>query len=393
MKKYSRIAFVTAVITFLGGDLQVKAQSGCFLIEPYVAQVNHESAMVLWLTPPGSAPGVFILKSEDNEVQQTLSADIVVPPFRDRIIGDLELVRQSVQLEELLPYHRYQYNVECEDGSASYSGSFRTGRTPGESEPFEFVVMSDVHANYGHHGPVAEAVGKAAPDFILHTGDLDRAVGEYWSNWLELFEVGRPYFNNTPFLTVVGNHDIEPAGNFRFLFGYNDPELTRDQEDDKQTYYSYYYGNLHVIALDFHTQRGNLEPQLAWLETELENSTADWVIVTFHDSMLSVGGRDFYRRDILRDYALLLLEHEVDLVFFGHDHFYERLIPIGSEGKNPVNFVSTNSGGHVRATRPSPIVVSGIAYRGLCMLMFRLMATGCTWKPEILMTMLSIAWN
>ena len=362
MKKIIGAAFLLAAVIVFCGVSPARAQPSCFIMEPYVAQIDHESAMVLWVTPPESGPGVFVLKTDNEIIQKTLTTDTLVPPFRDLDIGDLALVRQSVVLVELDAYQIYHYEVMCEDGSASSSGSFKTARFPGKNAPFDFVVMSDIHANYGFHGPVAEAVGKLSPDFILHTGDLIGQWGEYWSNWLEVFEVGRPYFKNTAFLTVVGNHDIDPAGNFRFLFGYNDPELTRDQEDSTQTFYSFHYGNMHVIVLDFHTQRRNLEPQLAWLKSELESSTADWVVVSFHDSMLSVGGREMFRMDILLDYALLILEHEVDLVFFGHDHIYERLIPIGSEGKKPVHFVSTNSGGHPRAVRPSPVVAGGIGH-------------------------------
>lgn len=356
---------VAALLAIIAVMAPAVTWSSCFVIEPYSVHVDHESAQVLWTTPGDAEPGTLHLMNDEKDTLQTFISETVVPPFRDRHDGDLDLIRHSVVIDDLEAYRSYHYEVVCAENDEKRSGRFKTTRIPGEAKPFEFIVMSDIHAQYGHHEPVAEALKDENPDFILHTGDFISHWGEYWSHWPEMFEVTRPYSKSTTFVPVVGNHDIEPAGNYRYLFGFENPELDRDEEDEAWTYFSYYFGNMHIIALDFHTQRRGLEPQLEWLENELENSSADWVIVTFHDSMISVAGREFYRRDILREFAQVIIEHEVDLAFFGHDHVYERLIPIGAEGKRPVNFISTNAGGHSRAVRPSPIVAGGIAYPGV----------------------------
>jgi 3',5'-cyclic AMP phosphodiesterase CpdA len=68
------------------------------------------------------------------------------------------------------------------------------------------------------------------------------------------------------------------------------------------------------------------QPQLQWLEKELTASGSDWKICFFHHPLYSSGmhGSDIQLRDQLEP---LFLKHGVDVVFSGHEHFYERIKP------------------------------------------------------------------
>jgi predicted phosphodiesterase len=69
------------------------------------------------------------------------------------------------------------------------------------------------------------------------------------------------------------------------------------------------------------------KPQLDWLEKELAGSKAEWKIVFFHHPIYSSGlrhGPDLEKRKVLEP---LFLKHGVDVVFTGHEHFYERIKP------------------------------------------------------------------
>lgn len=67
--------------------------------------------------------------------------------------------------------------------------------------------------------------------------------------------------------------------------------------------------------------------QLAWLEKELASATEDWKIPYFHHPMYSDGGRHGSSVDVRVLFEPLFLKYGVNVVFAGHDHIYERLVP------------------------------------------------------------------
>jgi hypothetical protein len=67
--------------------------------------------------------------------------------------------------------------------------------------------------------------------------------------------------------------------------------------------------------------------QLQWLEKELAASGSDWKICFFHHPLYSSGERHG-SADVQRErLEPLFLKYGVDVVFSGHEHFYERIKP------------------------------------------------------------------
>ena len=96
---------------------------------------------------------------------------------------------------------------------------------------------------------------------------------------------------------------------------------------------------MHVIVLS--TYLDNYSPgtaQYTWFVNDLKAATNDsahpWIIVIFHTPPYNVGGHngDPTVQNIL---APLLSSHKVDLVFNGHNHYYERTYPLKGGGPNP----------------------------------------------------------
>jgi 3',5'-cyclic AMP phosphodiesterase CpdA len=67
--------------------------------------------------------------------------------------------------------------------------------------------------------------------------------------------------------------------------------------------------------------------QLEWLDKELTNSGSEWKIAFFHHPLYSSGGRHGSEEDLRDQLEPLFLRHGVNVVFAGHEHFYERVKP------------------------------------------------------------------
>jgi hypothetical protein len=113
------------------------------------------------------------------------------------------------------------------------------------------------------------------------------------------------------FYASLGNHD-DP----------NQKQYKPYNMGGKQ-YYTFKKGNVRFFALD----SNYMDPvQVAWLENELKNSGADWKIPYFHHPLYASGmhGSQLDLRAILEP---LFIKYSVDVVFTGHEHFYQRIKP------------------------------------------------------------------
>lgn len=126
----------------------------------------------------------------------------------------------------------------------------------------------------------------------------------------------RPYAplleDGVKFYASLGNHD-DPAQRFYAQFNM-----------DRKHYYSHGTGDVRFFALD----STYMSPeQLKWLEDELRGSNHEWKIAYMHHPMYSSGLRHGSTPALRTALEPLFLKYGVDVVFAGHDHFYERLRP------------------------------------------------------------------
>jgi hypothetical protein len=132
------------------------------------------------------------------------------------------------------------------------------------------------------------------------------------------------------FLPAIGNHE-SPYWPYDTLF------VLPDSED----YYSVNYGNAHFVMLN--TEMDLSGNQRDWLINDLANSssdtTIDWIFVNFHRPPYSSGNHGS-QMDVRNAWRSLFEQYDVDVVFSGHDHDYERTIPI-----NDVVYIVTGGGG------------------------------------------------
>ncbi len=192
-------------------------------------------------------------------------------------------------------------------------------KLPNQDGSVKFAVLGDT----GTGGSDQYAVGKQLNtfrskygfNFALLLGD-NLYGGESPSDYNRKFEAPyKPLLDaGVKFYAALGNHD-DPNQRMYKAFNMNG-----------ERYYTFkpsLTAGVRFFALD----SNYMDPmQLAWFEKELGNSGSDWKIAFFHHPPYSSGmhGSDEILKQQLEP---LFVKYGVNVVFTGHEHFYERIKP------------------------------------------------------------------
>ena len=98
------------------------------------------------------------------------------------------------------------------------------------------------------------------------------------------------------------------------------------------------------------------DDQLSWFDRQLSKSQAEWKVVFFHHPIYSSGRYAMSSAARRSTLERALVEHEVDVVFSGHEHLYERMVP-----QSGVMYFVVGASGSVRVgdLRPSAYQAAG----------------------------------
>lgn len=280
--------------------------------EPYIQNVTASSAVIAWVD---EKPDVGLV--EYGETPWLGHKEV------DARVGR----RHAVALSSLDPGSAYYYQV-TEAGGSSETGRFRTA-PEGEDSRFVFAVIGDSGRGRKQQLAVAALLERSEPDLMLHTGDVVYPSGEDRHYARRFFAPYRRLLKKIPIFPVLGNHDLERGNGAAYLANFH---LPRNDPRGTGRYYSFDWGTVHFAALNselyYEDNSGSPEEQKAWLEHDLSETRKPWKIAYLHRPLYSSskhGGDEKIREDL----EPILVRHEVDLVFCGHDHAYERTVPIG----------------------------------------------------------------
>ena len=195
--------------------------------------------------------------------------------------------------------------------------------TPPQSKTsIRFAVLGDTGTGERAQYDVGAQLWKSHAvfpfEFIILVGD-NMYGSERPQDYSRKFELPyKPIIDaKIPFYASLGNHD-DPNQVFYKLFNM-----------DGKRFYSFKKDKLGNPGVRFFALDSNYmtREQLEWLEKELANSGSDWKIPYFHHPLYSSGGRHGSEEDLRMQLEPLFLKYGVNVVFAGHEHFYERLKP------------------------------------------------------------------
>jgi acid phosphatase type 7 len=308
-----------AARTFLGGDSETNASPR----EPYIQGVTAYSAVICWVSA-----------SPDAGVVEYGEAPELGREEADARVGR----RHAVTLTGLDPGSTYHYRVNGV-GRSSATGCLRTAPV-GDDSRFSFAVVGDSGSGGKGQLAVAALLERLGPDLALHTGDVVYPAGEERHYDRRFFAPYRNLIKNVPLFPVLGNHDVRKGNGAAFLENFH-PSL--GSPGSTKRYYSFDWGNVHFVALDSELYHGDRDSspkeQRDFLVRDLAAARRRWRVASLHRSPYGSsrhGGDEKVREDL----EPLFVKYGVDLVFSGHDHVYERTMPIDG-----VTYVVSGGGG------------------------------------------------
>jgi hypothetical protein len=287
-------------------------------------------------------------------------------------------------LTELRPGAYYTY-AALHDGGRPDAGTFQTvsrGRFP-----FTFTSFGDQAVpqvtwqpdgkggftpamqanNTPANADIVAGIEQIDPLFHLLNGDLCYANldPDRVRTWNGFFANNTRSARYRAWMPAAGNHENE-KGNGPLGFGayqtyFKVPGNGADAEF-QGLWYAFTAGSVRVISLnnddvalqdggDSYVSNYSAGAQKAWLEKQLaaarKSADIDWIVICMHQVIISSSDANGSDVGIRSQWGPLFDKYEVDLVLCGHEHDYERSLPVrgvvsGTETLTP-NPVSANT--------------------------------------------------
>ena len=324
------ILALAASLAFIGRARAFELEKG-----PYLQQITRSSVYVVWETRNAAAGHVRY--GLDPELAQRSPQS---PADR----------HHELRLEGLSSGRSYYYALYEGQEARSEVYAFRTDAGP--DMPFRFVLFGDNRAGDIAHQDVVDAIlSEPGIAFVLNSGDMV-SDGEVEEQWVRFFEI--ELMARLTVFAAIGNHE-EHDGEVSIwerLF------VNPTEASGTEHYYSFTYGNSRFVVLDGHVE---VEPwYLCLLQLKPFDDCFNARQEGFVDQALGAASVDphiehtFVLTHVgpysakssrtgsaqMRWHLPAFLEHGVDMVLSGHDHYYEH----GISG-NGIHYVISGGGG------------------------------------------------
>jgi hypothetical protein len=303
LMSFKRVRSVLAFIVSIFPCAVLHSQSAPMLMSPYLQAVTTNSIYVLVESSSTDTVSVeyglesFYGSRAHTESYQTTTNSTYV--HRIKLIG-------------LSPNREYHYHA-LQAGATSSDETFHTAPNPGTS--FHIAWMADCRSGTAVHDLISLHIASAKPTMSLYGGDL--CIDSSYSAFKEQFF--RPYelalVARVPFFNSPGNHE---------KWSQNTRAFTQAPESNSgtQEYYSFDYGDMHVLVLNNVISDDDASPQFRFAQSDLSSTKRVWNVVICHKPAYCAGGHgeDAHMKKMSE---LIFVPNHVDVVISGHSHFYQ----------------------------------------------------------------------
>jgi len=354
---------------------QLNNQQSDFLVKPYLQigkKPSPQSLQVLWHTVVSN--DVWLAEYKNSGANEWVKSENQTSS-RIAVAGIDPFLVYSTSFTGLIPGSAFMYRIS-KNGKIVFNAEAKALKSPGQS--YRIAVTGDIAAGTMQAGKIAYGIYKSNPDIVAVAGDIVYSQGlisEYKTKFWPVYNAdnvdatGVPLMRSIPTFAAVGNHDADtrdldrfPGGLAYYHFweqplngpagkegGPLVPSLKASDENRKafldgagdkyprMTTFSFDYGNAHWTVLDSDVYVDWSDSTLRdWVIKDLEKSkNATWRFVLFHHPGFN-SSRVHYEQQQMRLLAPIFEKGQVDLVFAGHVHNYQR--------SHPLYFVPDNFG-------------------------------------------------
>ena len=221
-----------------------------------------------------------------------------------------------------------------------------TGSAPAQGQPFVVAAAGDGGSGQTSERDVVNLISSWNPNLFLYLGDVyENGRPMEFDNWYgkpgAAGTYGQLYSISDP---AIGNHEYVGSDISGYEWYWN----------NVPHYYSYDAGGWHFVSLDNISKfigsspsNANYKAETNWLNSDLNKNKLACTIVYYHEPMFNVGpeGTATNTAGIWQ----ILAQHHVTIALNGHDHDYQRWVPLDANG-NPsatgVTELVSGAGGH-----------------------------------------------
>jgi hypothetical protein len=292
---------------------------------PYLQMSGPDRMLLRWRT--------FL--PEDSRVQFGAA-----PGSLTTVVDDPTVTTEhSVMLTGLASDTVYYYSVG--DSSRILAGDdadhwFHTSPDVGGTRPSRFWILGDCGSADGNQRAVRDAFlsynGGPSADLVLLLGDNAYQNGEDGEYQAAVFDMYQETLRTSPMWSTRGNHENNTS-DYYAMYDFPTAGELGGLASGSEAYYSFDFGNVHLICLD--SDATSLSPTGAmatWVTADLAATAQPWIVVFFHHPPYTKGSHDSDNVgdssgrmiDMRENFLPILEDGGVDLVFSGHSHAYER---------------------------------------------------------------------